>query len=59
MYRDLRSHVPQMWGSSSSSSLVYVLGPGLCGGGGVVGVEEGVGAVYQPVASLCVVVGGG
>ena len=32
--RDLRSHVPQMWGPSGSSSLVYVSGPGLCGGGG-------------------------
>ena len=31
--RDLRSHVHQRWGSSSSSSLVYVSGPGLCGGG--------------------------
>ena len=28
-------------------------------GGGVVGGEEGVGAVYQPVVSGCVVVGGG
>ena len=32
--RDLRSHVPQRWGSSGSSSLVYVSGPGLCVGGG-------------------------
>ena len=31
--RDLRSHVPQMWGSSGSSPLAYVSGPGLCGGG--------------------------
>ena len=31
--RDLRSHVPQRWGSSGSSSLVYVSGPGLCQGG--------------------------
>ena len=31
--RDLRSHVPQRWGSSGSSSLVYVSGPRLCGGG--------------------------
>ena len=59
--RDLRSHVPQMWGSSWSSPLAYVSGPGLCGGGGggVVGGEEGVGAVYHPVVSGCVVVGGG
>ena len=28
-------------------------------GGGVVGGEEGVGAVHHPVASWCVVVGGG
>ena len=59
MSRDLRSHVPQRWGSSGSSSLVYVSGPGLCWGGGVVGGEEGVGAMHHPVASLCVVVGGG
>ena len=57
--RDLRSHVPQMWGSSCSSSLAYVSRPGLCGGGGLVGREEGVGAVHHPVASWCVVVGGG
>ena len=57
--RDLRSHVPQMWGSSGSSSPVYVSRPGLCGGGGVVGGEKGVGAVHHPVASWCVVVGGG
>ena len=57
--RDLRSHVPQMWGSSGSLSLAYVSGPGLCGGGGVVGGEEGVGAVYHPVVNGCVVVGGG
>ena len=31
--RDLRSHVPQMWGSSGSSPLAYVSGPGLCVGG--------------------------
>ena len=31
--RDLRSHVPQMWGSSGSSSLAYVSRPGLCRGG--------------------------
>ena len=31
--RDLRSHVPQMWGLSGSSSLAYVSRPGLCGGG--------------------------
>ena len=37
--RDLRSHVPQMWGSSGSSPLAYVSRPGLCGGGGVVGGE--------------------
>ena len=30
---DLRSHVPPMWGSSGSSSLVYWSRPGLCGGG--------------------------
>ena len=57
--RDLRSTVPQRWGSSGSSSLAYVSRPGLCGGGGVVGGEEGVGAVHHPVASWCVVVGGG
>ena len=57
--RDLRSHVPQMCGSSGSSPLAYVSRPGLCGGGGVVGGEEGVGAVHHPVVSWCVVVGGG
>ena len=31
--RDLRSHVPQMWASSSSSPLPYVSRPGLCGRG--------------------------
>ena len=31
--RDLRPHVPQMWGSSGSSPLAYVSRPGLCGGG--------------------------
>ena len=59
MSRDLGSHVPQMWGSSGSSPLAYASGPGLCGGGGVVGGEEGVGAVYHPVVCGCVVVGGG
>ena len=59
MSRDLGSHVPQMWGSSGSSPLAYVSGPGLCVGGGVVGGEEGVGAVYHPVVCGCVVVGGG
>ena len=29
---DLRPHVPEMWGLSGLSSLVYVLGPGLCAG---------------------------
>ena len=57
--RDLRSRVPQMWGSSGPSSLVYVSAPGMCWEGGVVSGEEGVGAVYHPVASWCVVVGGG
>ena len=32
--RDLRSHVPQRWGSSGSSSLVYVSGLKFCRGGG-------------------------
>ena len=32
--RDLRSQLPQMWGSSGASSLVYLSGAGLCGGGG-------------------------
>ena len=59
MSRDLGSHVPQMWGSSASSPLAYVSGPGLCVWGGVVGGEEGVGAVYHPVVCGCVVVGGG
>ena len=59
MSRDLGSHVPQMSGSSGSSPLAYVSGPGLCGGGGVVGGEEGVGAVYHPVVCGCVVAGGG
>ena len=31
--RDSGSHVPQMWGSSGSSPLANVSGPGLCGGG--------------------------
>ena len=31
--RDLRSDVPQRWGSSGSLSLVYLSGPKLCGGG--------------------------
>ena len=31
--RDLRSHVPQMWGLSGSSYVAYVSRPGLCGGG--------------------------
>ena len=57
--RDLRSHVPQRLGSSGSSTLVYVSRPGLCGGGGVFGGEEGIGAMHHPVASWCVVVGGG
>ena len=57
--KDLRSHVPQMWGSSDSSPLAYVSRPRLCGGGGVVGGEEGVGAVHNPVVSCRVVAGGG
>ena len=57
--RDLRSPVTQMWGSFGSSPLAYVSRPGLCRGGGVVGREEGVGAVHHPVVSWCVVVGGG
>ena len=44
---------------SGSSSLVYVSGPGLCEGGGLVGGEEGVGTVHHPVASWCMVVGCG
>ena len=48
-----------MWGSSGSSSLVYVLGPGLCKEGSVVGGEEGVSAVEQEGVGWCVVVGGG
>ena len=31
--RDLGSHVPQILGSSASSPLAYVSGPGPCGGG--------------------------
>ena len=58
MSRDWRSHVPRRWVSSGLSSLVYVSGPGLWGGG-VVGGEEGVHAVHHPVASWCVVVGVG
>ena len=57
--RDLHSHMPQRLGSSSSSPLVYVSEPGLCGEGGLVSGEEGVGAVHHPVASWCVVVCGG
>ena len=33
VFRDLRPHVPLMWGLSGSSSLAYVSRPGLCGGG--------------------------
>ena len=58
MSRDSGSHVPLMLGLSGSSPLAYVSGPGLCGGGGV-GGEEGVGAVYHPVVCACVVGGGG
>ena len=58
--RDLRSHVPQIWESSNSSSPAYVSRPGLWPGGGrVVRGEEGVGAVHHPVASWCLVVVGG
>ena len=57
--RDFCSHVPQMWGSSGSSSLVYVSGAWVVWRGGVVGGEEGIGAVYNPVARWCVVVSGG
>ena len=56
--RDLRSHVAQSWGSSGWSPLAYMSWSGLCGGGGVVFGEEGIGAVHHPVASWCVVVGG-
>ena len=59
VFGDVRSHVPQMWGLSGSSSLVYTSGPGLWGGGGRSRRGGGVGAVYHPVASWCVVVGGG
>ena len=47
-------HLPRPW-----LPLVYVSRPGLCWEGGVVGGEEGVGAVHHPVASWCMVVGGG
>ena len=53
----LPSQVPQKWGSSGSSSLVYLSRPWYCGGGGVVDREEGVGAVHHPVASWCLVLG--
>ena len=56
--RDLLSHVPQRSGLSGSSTLVYVLMPGLSGGD-VVGGEEGVGAGDHPMGSWCVVVGCG
>ena len=59
VFKDLRSGVPQMWGSSGSSPQAYVSRPGFWEGGGVVGGEEGVGAVHHPVVSWCVVVGGG
>ena len=57
--RDLLSHVPQNMG------VVRLVLPGVrvhawvVFGGGVVGREEGVGAVHHPVASCCVLVGGG
>ena len=57
--RDLRSHVPQRWGSSGSSPWCTCRGLGCLGGGGVVGGEEEVGALHHPVASWCVLVGDG
>ena len=57
--RDLRSHVPQKWGSSGSSPFCVRVEAWVVRGGGVVGGEEGVGAVHHPVVSWCVVVCGG
>ena len=57
--RDLCTHMSRTWGSSGSSTPVCVSGPGLCGGGGVVGAEEGVGASEHPGVGLSVVVGDG
>ena len=54
--RDLRSHVPQMWGSSGSFPCGVRVEACVVRGGGVVGGEEGVGAVHHPVVSWCVVV---
>ena len=56
--RDLCPYVPRMWGSSCSSSLVYVSGPGLCGGGGGCSWRGKVAAVEHPGVAGCVVVGG-
>ena len=57
--RDACSHVPWMWGLSGPSTLVYVWGLGAWGGRGVVGGEEGFGAVDHADVGRGVVVGGG
>ena len=57
--RDLRPACPRCGGHPGRPPWRTCRGLGCVGGGGVVGGEEGVGAVYHPVVGGCVVVGGG